>query len=149
MFVSKDIKAEHPSTMQHHPIDIKIKLSGLWTSLMFCYIYCDYFELYSTGKIDALIEGNSILDSPNKVLMAAVMMSVPAMMISLSIFLKPAINRILNIMIGLFFACLLTMIAFSLDVETHGFYIYFAIIEIILTLFISFTAYNWPKQTLH
>ena len=115
-----------------------------------CWLYyCDYFELYSPGKIDALIEGNSILDSPNKVLMAAVMMSVPAMMISLSIFLKPAVNRILNIMIGLFFACLLTMIAVSLDVETHGFYIYFAIIEVILTLFISFTAYNWPKQTLH
>lgn len=114
---------------------------------MFCYIYCDYFELYSAGKIEALIQGNSMLDNPNKVLMAAVMMSVPALMISLSIFLKPVINRVLNIVISLLFACLLTMIVVSLDVATHGFYIYFAIIEIILTLFISYTAFNWPKQT--
>ncbi|HLO55216.1 MAG TPA: DUF6326 family protein [Saprospiraceae bacterium] len=141
------MKLENQSILQHHPIDIKIKLACLWTSLMFCYIYCDYFELYSTGKIEALIQGNSMLDNPNKVLMAAVMMSVPALMISLSIFLKPVINRVLNIAISLFFTCLLTMIAVSLDVATHGFYIYFAIIEIILTLFISYTAYKWPKQT--
>ncbi|HMR90224.1 MAG TPA: DUF6326 family protein [Saprospiraceae bacterium] len=141
------MKIENQSISQHHPIDIKIKLACLWASLMFCYIYCDYFELYSAGKIEALIQGKSMLDTPNKVLMAAVMMSIPALMISLSIFLKPVINKILNIFISLFFACLLTMIAVSLDAETHGFYIYFAIIEIILTLFISYTAYKWPKQT--
>jgi hypothetical protein len=141
------MNTENQSILQHHPIDIKIKLACLWVTLMFCYIYCDYFELYSTGKIEALIQGKSMLDNPNKVLMAAVMMSVPALMISLSIFLKPVINRVLNIAISLFFTCLLTMIAVSLDVATHGFYIYFAIIEIILTLFISYTAYKWPKQT--
>lgn len=141
------MKLENQSIFQHHPIDIKIKLACLWITLMFCYIYCDYFELYSAGKIEALIQGNSMLDNPNKVLMAAVMMSVPALMISLSIFLKPVINRVLNIVISLLFACLLTMIVVSLDVATHGFYIYFAIIEIILTLFISYTAFNWPKQT--
>lgn len=141
------MNTENQSTFQHHPIDNKIKLACLWITLMFCYIYCDYFELYSAGKIEALIQGKSMLDNPNRVFMAAVMMSIPALMISLSIFLKPLINRVLNIVISLFFSCLLIMIVVSLNVATHGSYIYFAIIEIILTLFISYTAYKWPKQT--
>jgi Family of unknown function (DUF6326) len=135
--------------LQNNAIEIKIKLSALWTSLMFCYIYCDYFELYSSGKIDSMIKGTSMLDSPFKVFLAALMMSVPALMISLSLFLKPAANRILNIIFSLFFACLLTLIAFSLDFESHGFYIYFAVIEISIALFIFYYAIQWPKQTLN
>ena len=135
--------------LQNQQIDIKIKLALLWASLMFCYIYCDYFELYSAGKVEAMINGKSMLDSPVKVLLAAVMMSVPALMISMSVFLNSVINRVLNIIFSIFFTCLLTLIACSLDVETHAFYIYFAAIEIIITLFICYTAFKWPSQIIN
>jgi hypothetical protein len=32
-------------------IHVKLKLSALWASVMFCYIYGDYFELYKPGKL--------------------------------------------------------------------------------------------------
>lgn len=143
------MKSESNQTLLNTAIDIKIKLMALWTSLMFCYIYCDYFELYSSGKIESMIKGTSMLDSPFKVFLAAWMMSVPALMISLSLFLKPVANRILNIIFSLFFACLLTLIAFSLDFATHGFYIYFAIVEIIISLFICYNAVLWPKHIIN
>ena len=91
------MKTAFNKQLQDQQIDIKIKLAVLWASLMFCYIYCDYFELYSPGKIEAMINGKSMLDSPLKVFLAAVMMSIPALMICFSVFFKPLINRILNI----------------------------------------------------
>jgi hypothetical protein len=143
------MKTAFNKQLQDQQIDIKIKLAVLWASLMFCYIYCDYFELYSAGKIEAMINGKSMLDSPLKVFLAAVMMSIPALMICFSVFFKPLINRIINIIFSIFFACLLSLIAFSLDVETHAFYTYFAAIEIIITLFICYLAFKWPAQTIN
>lgn len=132
--------------LQDFQINIKIKLAVLWASLVFCYIYCDYFELYIPGKVEEIITGKSLLDSPLRILVAAIMMSIPSLMICFSIFLKPVVNRILNIFFGIFFTGLLCFILFSLDIRTHGFYVYFAIIEILITIIIIYTAFNWPRQ---
>lgn len=38
-------------------IPVRLKLSLLWSSLMFCYIYGDYFGLYQPGKLQQMIDG--------------------------------------------------------------------------------------------
>jgi hypothetical protein len=38
-------------------LPVKLKLSALWTSVMFCYIYADYFELFKPGKLQRMIAG--------------------------------------------------------------------------------------------
>lgn len=38
-------------------VPVKVKLSALWTSLMFLYVYGDYFGLYKIGQLDAMLEG--------------------------------------------------------------------------------------------
>ncbi len=38
-------------------IDVKIKLAALWTSVMFCCIYADYFGLYRTGTLQGMLQG--------------------------------------------------------------------------------------------
>ncbi|HEX7679119.1 MAG TPA: hypothetical protein VF713_13395, partial [Thermoanaerobaculia bacterium] len=38
-------------------IDVKIKLSALWASVMFCYIYADYFGLYVPGALQKMLNG--------------------------------------------------------------------------------------------
>ena len=40
-------------------VPVKLKLSALWTSVMFCYIYADYFELFKPGKLERIIAGMS------------------------------------------------------------------------------------------
>ena len=37
---------EHQSALHEEQIPVKIKLAALWTAVMFCYVYGDYFELY-------------------------------------------------------------------------------------------------------
>ena len=79
--------------LENPKVNIKIKLSALWTSVLFCYIYGDYFELYVPEKVDSLVNGVNILDSPTKLLIASIVLAIPSVMIALSILLKPKINR--------------------------------------------------------
>ena len=38
-------------------VPVRFKLFALWSSVMFFYIYGDYFELYRTGKLQEMIAG--------------------------------------------------------------------------------------------
>jgi len=40
--------------LQDAEIDVKLKLSALWTSVMFCYLYADYFGLFVPAEMQAL-----------------------------------------------------------------------------------------------
>lgn len=83
---------------QDFKINVKIKLALLWSAVMFCYIYGDYFQLYVPGKVDGLISGQNMLDNPFKLLMASLLLAIPALMVCLSVILKPVINRFLNLL---------------------------------------------------
>ena len=85
------------NTLEDYKINIKIKLSILWASVTLFYLYGDYFELYIPQKTQGLITGDNLLDSPTNLFLAALLLAIPAVMVVLSILLKPTINRILNI----------------------------------------------------
>lgn len=127
-------------------INTKIKLAALWTSVMFCYVYGDYFSLYVPKKVEDFISGDTLLDSPVKLFMAALLMTIPALMIFASVILKPKINRWLNLIFGIIYTALMLLIAFTTTGAWWSFYVFFAIIESILTATIFWTALKWPKQ---
>lgn len=58
------------SQLEDYKVNIRIILSALWTTVMFCYIYGDYFELYVPGKVNGLLNGQNMLDSPLKLFTA-------------------------------------------------------------------------------
>ncbi|SHL76099.1 DUF6326 family protein [Flavobacterium saccharophilum] len=128
-------------------INIKIKLAFLWASVTFLYLYGDYFELYVPGKTAGIIDGNSLLNNPQKLFLASLLLAIPSLMVGLSVFLKPLINKWLNIVFGFLFTAIMLLIAFTSFSEWRSFYILYAIIESILTSIIVWKAFNWPKQT--
>jgi hypothetical protein len=131
--------------LENPKINIKLKLSALWTSLIAFFIYGDYFELYVPGTVEGLFNGTAKLDSPGLLLAAAISIILPASMIALSVLLRPKANRILNIV----FASLLTLIVALVGATSistwHSFYVLYAIIEIVVTVSIIWIAWNWPK----
>lgn len=131
---------------QDFKVNIKLKLSLLWTSVMFCYVYGDYFQLYVPGKVEGLISGGNMLDNPFKLLMASLLLIIPALMVCLSIFLKPRPNRVLNLMFGFIYTAIMLLIAATSYSEWHMFYVFFALVESALTIIIMLQAYKWPKQ---
>ena len=39
------------------PVPVRTKLSALWASVMFLYVYVDIFSLYAPGTIDEILVG--------------------------------------------------------------------------------------------
>ncbi|MEP6901821.1 MAG: DUF6326 family protein [Actinomycetota bacterium] len=132
--------------LEDFKVNVKIKLSALWVSVMFCYVYGDYFEFFVPGHIGHLIDGKMILDTPVKLFAASILMAIPAIMVFLSVMLKPKLNRWLNIIFGLFYTGIMILtIVNSIDLW-HAFYIFLGIVEILITSLIVWTAWRWPKQ---
>ena len=133
--------------LEDYKNNIKIKLAALWVSVTLCYLYGDYFELYVPKKVDGLISGVNMLDSPSKLFLAAFLLAIPAVMVFLSVVLKPAINRWLNIIFGIFFTLFVSLVAIaSISSRWLNFYVFLAVVEIVITSIIVWFAWTWPKQ---
>ena len=127
-------------------INVKIKLSALWTSVMFCYIYGDYFELYVPKKIEGMIGGSSMLDTPMKLFAASLLLAISTIMIFLSVALKPRVSRALNIGLGSFYTIIMVLIGLMSVAPWRTFYVFLAAVESIITAGIVWYAWTWPKR---
>lgn len=132
--------------LENSKVNIKIKLAALWTSVVFCYLYGDYFELYVPEKVNSLLTGENILDNPTKLLIASIVLAIPSIMIALSIILKPKINRILNIVFGTIFTLMMVLIAINSLTAWYSFYVFLAILESLITFLIVVYAWKWPRK---
>ena len=128
--------------LENQKVNIKIKLAALWASVTFCYLYGDYFELYTPEKVNSLITGENVLDSPTKLLIATIILAIPSVMVAVSIIIKPKINRILNILFGTLFTLMMLFIAINSLTAWYNFYAFLAILESILTFLIVWHAFK-------
>ena len=132
--------------LENPKVNIKIKLAALWASATFCYLYGDYFELYTPDKVNSLITGDNNLNSPTILLLASIILAIPSVMVAASIFLKPKINRILNILFGTLFTLMMVFIGIISTNEWYLFYVFLAFLESIITALIVWYAWKWPKE---
>ena len=72
-------------------------------------------------------------------------MSVPALMVYLSLGQRAKFSKVLNILFGAFYAIIMTLTVYSSISEWRSFYILMGVIEIFICLFIVWSAWNWPK----
>jgi hypothetical protein len=134
--------------LENPKVNIKIKLASLWASVTFCYLYGDYFELYTPGKVNSLITGENVLDSPTKLLIASIILAISSIMVGASIILQPKINRILNILFGSLFTIMTLFVGINSMTEWYSFYVFLAFLESIITFLIVCYAWKWPKKIL-
>jgi len=64
-------------------------------------------------------------------------------MIFLSLVLKPRINRLANIIVGIVYTVF--VIVFMIG-DGWAYYYFYSAIELVMTLIIIRTAFKWPKQ---
>jgi hypothetical protein len=132
-------------------IHVKFKLFALWSSVMFFYIYGDYFELYQPGKLQEMIGGRMALGAITQgvLLGMSALLAIPSLMVFLSLVLPPQVNRWMNIILGIVYTLVMIL---AMKGAWH-FYIFFGLIEITLTALIVWYAWSWPRsqtgQNLH
>jgi hypothetical protein len=125
-------------------LHVKLKLSALWTSLMFCFVYGDYFELYRPGKLDSVMAGRigPWEVSQTALLGTSVLMAVPSLMVALSLLLPAALSRAANLLAAAFYALVMALVIRG----TWQFYVFFGLVEIALCVAIIVLAWRWPRE---
>jgi hypothetical protein len=125
-------------------VNIKLKLAALWASLMFLYIYVDYFALYMPKKVEHIMQGKVfVFDISQGFLMTALAsMSIPALMIFLSVVLPAKANRWTNIPIAALF---IPYTLFNLAGESWVHMVFAAVVEVLLLCLIIYYACKWPR----
>ena len=131
--------------LEDFKVNTRIKLSALWTAVMFCYIYGDYFELYVPRKVEGLLNGQNMLNSPFKLFIASFLLTIPALMIFLSLMLSPKLTKWINIGMGVFFTLFTLLVGISSISEWRIFYVFLSLLESILTLLIVLKAWTWKR----
>ena len=115
--------------------DRKVILSTLWIFALLNYIYADIFTLFFNT------EAQTETMTAGAVVGFAFLMETAIAMVLLSRILKYGANRWANIVAGVIHTAL---VSWSLSVGTSpAFYIFFAAIEILCTLFIIWYAWKW------
>ena len=127
-------------------IHVRLKISALWTSVVLCYIYGDYFGLYKPGTLQGILDGRMgpLGPTTQTVLVGtSILMAVPSVMVFLSLVLRPGVSRWVNIVLGVFY----TLIMLVTLRGAWTFYILLGLVEVVLTVLIVWYAWTWPTRT--
>src|ERR671924_2277039 len=126
-------------------VNVRIKISALWTSMLFVFAYVDLFSLYrrdfrtdlEAGEISGFTINQSFL------LGTTVYVVIPSLMVFVALILRPRVNRIANIALGIVYA--VTIIAGAIG--EWSYYILGSAIEVALLAAVVYYAWTWPRET--
>lgn len=124
-------------------VSVRLLLAALWTSFMFLYIYVDYFHLYMPGALQDMLAGRvfEFYVSQAFLIAALVSVSIPAVMIFLSLSLPAKISRLTNMIVATIY---IPYMLFNLIGEAWIHMIYGAALEVALLVLIIHYAHKWP-----
>ncbi|MFC2054749.1 DUF6326 family protein [Chloroflexota bacterium] len=126
-------------------VNIKTKLSILWATLMFIYIYVDIFRFFQPGELENILAGKVWIFEITQTwaLSAMIIMTIPSLMVFLSLTLKAKVNRWTNIIMGILH---IAIAIGNVIGETWAYYIFGGVVEVVLLSLIVWYAWKWPKQ---
>jgi hypothetical protein len=132
------------TTLEDPKVNVKLKLAALWTAFMFLYIYVDYFAIYMPGKVAGILQGKVFVFDISQAFLsiALVSVSIPALMIFLSVGMCAKISRWANIIVATLY---IPYTLFNLAGEAWPHMIYGAAVEVALLGLIIRYAWLWPR----
>lgn len=125
------------------PVNVRIKLSALWASMLFVFAYVDLFSLYRSdvrADLDAGEVGGFTVDGPFLLATTAYVV-IPALMVFAALVLRPGLNRIVNATLGVLYAG--TVVAGA--VGEWSYYVLGSVVEVVLLAAIVRLAWTWPR----
>ncbi len=123
-------------------VDVKIILSALWVAQMFIYQQGDLLRLYSGDFIAGEIGGMQI-SQEMLWLVAAITMTIPVVMVFLSLTLKYKANRWANIIVAIFF---FVYNLIGLPSYPSAYDKFLLIVALVFNVLTVWYAWKWSKQ---
>ncbi len=130
--------------LEDRPVPVRLKLSALWATVMFLYVYVDIFNFYKPGTIDGILVGRvwEFDITQGWALGALVLMTIPALMVFLSLALTAGSARWTNIVVGSLY---IPVSLFNTLDETWSYYFVGAAVESALLALVVWYAWSWPR----
>jgi len=142
---NRNIMNTSKNVLQEIKVSVKIKLATLWASFMFLYAYVDYFHLYMPGSIKGVLEGKVfVFDiSYGFLMIVMILVTIPILMIFLSVSLPAKANRWTNIIVATIY---IPYMLFNLTGEAWLHMYFAAVVEVMLLCLIIGSAWKWPRS---
>ncbi len=125
-------------------VNVKLKLAGLWASFMFLYVYVDVIGFFKPGFIQDILAGRvwEFEITQTWALAALVLVTIPSLMVFLSLALPARANRWTNIVVA---ALYVPISIFNVIGGVWVFYFWFAVIVEVALLSLAIRyAWTWP-----
>ena len=137
----------HQGGLEEINISVKLKLASLWASFMFLYIYVDYLHLYMPNSLEDMLAGRVFVFDVSQafLLVSLVSVTIPALMIFLSVALPAKVNRWTNMIMATLY---IPYSLFNLAGEAWIHMMFGAAVEVALLLLIICYAWKWPRLVL-
>ena len=127
-------------------IDVKLVLSALWIAMLIVFAYVDIFGFFRADILEAALDGKvatmGVTIDQVFLVFTTVYILIPTLMVFLSLALRPRVNRIVNIVVALFYA--VSIIASGIG-EGWVYHILGSVVEVVLLVAIVRTAWTWPR----
>lgn len=125
-------------------VNVRTKISALWTSMLFVFAYVDLFSLYRPdfrANLEAAQVGGFTVNQPF-LLGTTGYVVIPSLMVFSTLVLQPRLNRIANIALGIVY--IVTIVIGAVGEWTY--YILGSVVEVAMLAAIVYYAWTWPKQ---
>jgi hypothetical protein len=123
-------------------VPVQVRLAALWASTMFVFVYVDVFFFYKPDTVRDILRGRvwEFDITQGWALGALALMTIPSVMIALSVLLPTRANQWTNIAVASLF--ILVSIANPIG-ETWAFIWFGAIVEVVLLATVVRLAWRW------
>jgi Family of unknown function (DUF6326) len=124
----------------------RIKLSGLWVATALCYIEGDFTTFFPPGGyIQQSLAGRMgpFRTSQLTLLGGSVFVSIPCVLVFLSLVLPSAWCRRVNIVFGILYTVINALSAFT---TTWAYFVYFGVVESVLTVLVVWYSWKWARE---
>lgn len=139
----KELDVRARPVLEELRIPTQVKLAGLWGAVMFMYIYVDIIGFFKPGTIADILAGKAWIYNIDQtwLLMSLMLMTLPVIMVCISLMSRAKMNRYANIVLGAFHI----VIAFGFaSGEINAYYVFGTVVEVIILAMIIWTAWKWP-----
>ena len=129
----------HPSN-----VSVRVKISALWTSMLFVFAYVDLFSLYRPdvrADLEAGEVGGFTVDQ-SFLLGTTVYVVIPSLMVYFALVLPPCVDRVANVALAVIYG--ITVVASAIG--EWNYYRLGSFIEVALLAAIGYYAWTWPKE---
>ena len=120
--------------------DVQIILSALWVALLFIYQQGDVLRLYSGDFIPGDLKSGGVMSPKMFWLLGAIQMTIPVVMIILSLTLNNPVNRWANIIVAIFWF-LYNLIGFSNYPSAYDRFL--VIVGLVINVLTVWYAWKW------